>query len=590
MIRRLASFACTLTLVACAGRGMAPNAGPNPTVAASPTPPSAGGSLVRESFTFLPPPPSSTNAAHHPLYVTADIASVQITLDSVNGSAPSTNAPLSVTTNLTITTCPCTVYGPSVPPGSDTFTLTAYDEPNASGNLIATATPTYTIAAGQANNENVTLNGVPARFSLSFSGKAPDAGASTTTTLSVTVFDGDGNTIMGTYANAVTLADSDTSGATSIATSGSDNPPANGLLSSNDSAMLTYTGLAIPPATITATAKSATGSGSYAPALQPITVTTSDVQNPNYIGVDLYATSGAGSTATFSASEVGWTNAPYNQSFTATANGCSSVATVAPASGTSFTATVVGAPTAGTCTLTLADGSGQTQSVTLAYTQFTYTGGAQSIIVPAGVASVAIAAYGAQGAANAAAGGDGGEAQGTFTVAVGQTLYVFAGGEGSGVGSGSGGGYNGGGAGVFGGGGGGASDVRFVNNLIASRAIVGGGGGGGGFDTGTTGGNGGGTSGSAGGNGTGGGFGGGGGTQTAGGGASFFAQPGGIAYGGYADNTSDGGGGGGGYYGGGGGSTTGGGGGGSSYVDGAATSASTTSGVQSGNGLVILIW
>ncbi len=51
-----------------------------------------------------------------------------------------------------------------------------------------------------------------------------------------------------------------------------------------------------------------------------------------------------------------------------------------------------------------------------------------------------------------------------------------------------------------------------------------------------------------------------------------------------------GGGGGGGYYGGGGGSTTGGGGGGSSYVDGAATSASTTSGVQSGNGLVILIW
>jgi hypothetical protein len=571
---------------------MAPTLGPTSTVAASATPPQGGSAgLVRESFTFLPPPPSSTNAAHHPLYVTADIASVQITLDSVNGNAPSTGAPLSVTTNLTITACPCTVYGPGVPPGSDTFTLTAYDEPNASGNLIATATPTYTIAAGQANNENVTLNGVPARFSLSFAGKAPSAGAPTTITLLVTVFDGDGNTIMGSYANAVTLADSDTSGATSIATSGSDNPPANELLSSNDSATVTYSGLAIVPATITATAKSATGSVSFAPVLQPITIITSDAQNPSFAGVDLYATSGAGSTGTFSASEVGWTNAPYNQSFAATAaSGCSSIATVAPASGTSFTATVAGAPTAGTCTLTLADGSGQTQSVTLAYTQFTYTGGAQSIIVPAGVTSVAITAYGAQGAANAAAGGDGGEAQGTFTVTVGQTLYVFAGGQGSGVGSGSGGGYNGGGAGFFGGGGGGASDVRFGNNLIPSRAIVGGGGGGGGFDTGTTGGNGGGTSGSAGGNGTGGGFGGGGGTQTAGGGASFFAQPGGIAYGGYADSTSDGGGGGGGYYGGGGGSTTGGGGGGSSYIDLAAISGSTTSGVQSGNGLVILIW
>ncbi len=576
---------------------MAPNVGPNPTVAVSPTPPQSGGAnLVRESFTFLPPPPSSTNAAHHPLYVTADIASVQITLDSVNGNAPSTSTPLSVTTNLTITACPCTVYGPSVPPGSDTFTLTAYDEPNASGNLIATATPTYAIAAGQANNEDVTLNGVPARFSLSFSGKAPSAGVPTTMALSVTAFDGDGNTIMGTYANAVTLSDSDTSGATTIATSGSDNPPANELLSSNDSATVTYSGLAIAPATITAATKNATGSVPFAPVLQPITITTSDAQNPNFAGVDLYATSGVGSSGTFSASEAGWTNAPYNQSFAATpASGCSSIASVAPASGTSFTATVVGAPTAGTCTLTLADGSGQMQTATLAYTQFTFTGVPQSIVIPPGVTSIAMTAYGAQGAAAFTSGGNGGEAQGTLALTLAllsasQTFYAYVGGQGSGTS----GGFNGGGAGVSsGGGGGGASDVRIGSNIFANRAIVAGGGGGSGPAPGTTGGNGGGATGSAGSGGPGGGDPGGGGTQSAGGSAFTglgSAEPGGLGYGGYADPSSSGGGGGGGYYGGGGGSQTGGGGGGSSFIDPGATSASTTSGVQTGNGLVILIW
>jgi Glycine rich protein len=564
---------------------MAPTPVTTPTVAPSPTPPQ-GANLVRESFTFLPPPPSSTNVAHHRLSQSAAIASVQITLDSVNGGAPSTGAPLSIITNLTITTCPCTVYGPSVPPGTDTFSITTYDEPNASGNLLSSATPTYTIVAGQANNENVTLNGVPGSFTIALPSATAGTPFAPAASISVTAKDADGNTILGTYANPVTLTDADTSGATSIATSGSDNPPPNQLLSSSDSATMTYTGLAIAPVAITAKATGVSASATFAPALQPITITTTDAQNPNFAGVDLYATNGVGSTGTFSASEVGWTNAPYNQSLTTTiASGCSSIATVAPASGTSFTATVVGVPSPGTCTVTLADGSGQTQTVVLAYTQFTSTGAAQSIVIPAAVTSVAINAYGAQGwSQGSTAGGEGGEAQGTFTVAAGQTLFVSVGDQ-----QGDFAGFNGGGAGSAAGGGGGASDVRLGSELIGNRMIVAAGGGGAGSNAGTTGGNGGGASGSAG---SGGGVGGGGsgGSQSAGGSATGAAQPGGLGYGGYADMSSAGGGGGGGYYGGGGGTNGAGGGGGSSYIDLGATSASTTAGVQSGNGLVILIW
>lgn len=592
-IRRVVAVVCALMLAACAGRGVAPSG--LPTVAASPTPPqSSGPTLVRESFTFLPPPPVSTNAAHHPLYVTADIASVQITLDSVNGSAPTTGGPLSVTTNLTITSCPCVVYGPGVPPGSDTFTLTAYDEPNATGNLIATASPTYTIASGQANNENVTLNGVPAAVSL----VAPNATAGTAfrgpASISVTVEDGDGNTILGTYATPVSITDSDTSGASSITTSGSDNPQPGELLSSSDTATLGYNGLAIAPVTIAARAKTASTAASFAPALQPITITTPDLQNPGFAGVDLYATSGTGSTGTFSASEIGWTNAPYNQSFAATtASGCNNVATVAPASGTSFTATVAGAPTPGTCALTLADGAGQSQALTLAYTQFAYTNGVQSIVIPAGVTSIAVTAYGAGGFPGTTVpvgptGGYGGEAQGIITTAqAGQTMYVVVGGVGTGSLTVA--GFNGGGlgeseAGGVGGPGGGASDVRLGNDLLSDRMIVAGGGGG--LGTSGSGGNGGGLVGSSGG-GAEGGAGAGLSTGGVGGGA---AQSGGLGNGGGASTVDGGGGGGGGYYGGGGGAAGGGGGGGSSYYDLLVSSPTTVAGVQSGNGLVILIW
>lgn len=239
---------------------------------------------------------------------------------------------------------------------------------------------------------------------------------------------------------------------------------------------------------------------------------------------------------------------------------------------------------------------------------FDFTGAEQTWTVPAGVTSIDIEAWGAQGGADGTAlGGLGGYATGTLAVTPGQTLYIYVGGQGvSGPGSGQNcgfaGGYNGGGptgdiccsnAGGGAGSGGGASDIRVGGNTYNERVIVAAGGGGAG--DGSTGANGGGLVGSNGGtyNGvtaTGG-------TQSAGGiaGGTYYPNhtcnpgtDGTFGVGGMGDG-NDAGGGGGGWYGGGGGANNGAGAGGSSYIDGV-TGGSTTGGVHSGDGQIIVSW
>jgi hypothetical protein len=221
---------------------------------------------------------------------------------------------------------------------------------------------------------------------------------------------------------------------------------------------------------------------------------------------------------------------------------------------------------------------------------FSYTGGAQTYVVPAGVTEVVVEAWGAEGAEGASAAGLGGFIAARASVVSGSTLDVRV----AGAGSGSSGGWNGGGDSGTGGGGGGGSEVR-LTAPATSRLLVsaGGGGGGGAAGTGTTGagGDAGGTSGEDGG------FGwnsdGGRGATTAapGAGGSTGIGPGGQAGGPSrgGNGAASGGGGGGGWNGGGGGGGTAtgagaGGGGGASFASG--TVLQNDSGVRSGNGAV----
>jgi hypothetical protein len=230
---------------------------------------------------------------------------------------------------------------------------------------------------------------------------------------------------------------------------------------------------------------------------------------------------------------------------------------------------------------------------------FNYTGSVQNFTVPVGVTSIHIVAKGAEGGgsedcANTVTndGGLGGEASGDLAVLPGQLINVYVGGKPiTNLGANSPGGFNGGGgAGQYGGPGGGASDVRVGGLALVNRVIVAGGGGGG--NTGCpdhgAGGAGGGLTGT-----DGQGFQnyvpGGGGSQIAGGAAgSPPGTAGALGIGAGTGTNYHEGGGGGGYYGGGS-AFAAGGGGGSSYIGGV-TGGSTTSGVQSGNGQVIITW
>jgi gliding motility-associated-like protein len=271
-------------------------------------------------------------------------------------------------------------------------------------------------------------------------------------------------------------------------------------------------------------------------------------------------------------------------------------------------------------------------SITAQVTTFAYTGAVQTYTVPPGVTSIQIETWGAQGQATTieahvpSTGGLGGYAIGFLAVVPGQVLNVYVGGTGlAGVAS-----FNGGAVGGYGtpsdgmagygGSGGGASDVRVSPYTLASRRIVGGGGGGGGRDywngfcvpcgTGGNGGAGGALIGLDGadpwyviGPYTNPGSRGKGGTQVAGGlggngPEGVDGNPGVLGVGGVGipGNFSVGsGGGGGGYYGGGSGASAnwgsgvagGGGAGGSSYIGGV-TGGSTTAGIRSGNGQVVI--
>lgn len=237
---------------------------------------------------------------------------------------------------------------------------------------------------------------------------------------------------------------------------------------------------------------------------------------------------------------------------------------------------------------------------------FTYTGSMQTFVVPMGVTSINVAAWGAQGGGiGTVQGGLGGTTTGQVPVTPGETIYVFVGGAGtpgSGQACGMVGGFNGGGptgqtccsnAGGGAGSGGGASDIRVGGQTLADRVIVAAGGGGAG--SGKVGANGGGLTGgdgqpynnvsATGGN------------QTMGGAVGghytmhtcSMGTAGAFGVGGEGDG-NDGGGGGGGWYGGGGGANNAGGGGGSSYYAATVVGGSTTSGVQTGNGEIIISW
>lgn len=532
----------------------------------------------------------------------------------------------------------------NVAAGKYTATILAYDKapvnnviPVGAKLLSQLVDTPFTIAPGR-NVVSFALAGVVSSLTI-FAIPRNGAGIKKATALSIQAKDPDGNIIVGPYDKPVGVKTSDTSGATSVATAGANNPPKGQLTESGDTATLNYSGLAIEPVAISASAKGVKSvSTAFAPKLNAIGPK-SLTQGLDLNGIGNIPTihrthrlrqhSGDEPLVSFTAKETGWTNAPYNKTLTATLNGCSSVATIYPNVGTTFTLWVAASPATGTCTLTLRDGVGQSLVIPLGVALFNFSSSAQTFTVPAGITSITMTALGGGGgngcvcgATGTVLGGGGGLNSATFAVAPGDVVSIRTGGkggDGSTGGAGGTAGFNGGGiggaagsnqpgsSGGSGGGGGGETSVHINSTTVM---VAGGGGGGGALCTYATGSGGGGAdsyigyagtacNGTAAGQGA---------TPTAGGtsggypnaGTSGQLGAGGAGGNGGCCNTKNGGGGGGGggIYGGGGGAGGqsgtnaggAGGGGGSGSVLVTATNQYGGAGSNAENGLVLIVW
>uniref|UniRef100_E6Q3D5 Uncharacterized protein n=1 Tax=mine drainage metagenome TaxID=410659 RepID=E6Q3D5_9ZZZZ len=204
--KRLLALALVASLVACGGAGgSAPSSPILPGNA--PTQPQT----ESVAFRILIPAASTASAARSPRYISASTQSASIAVGPSGGS-PGTPVVINCTS-----VCSGTV---SAPVGSDTFTVNLYDAANGGGHLLSTGTLTQSIVIDQANNVNLTFNGVVASLHIALASPTIVPGSAGSVGVNVSALDADGNTIVGpgTYVNAagspvsITLSDSDTSG------------------------------------------------------------------------------------------------------------------------------------------------------------------------------------------------------------------------------------------------------------------------------------------------------------------------------------------------------------------------------------------
>ena len=152
-------------------------------------------------FTMHWPAPKSGRTAH-PDYISPATLSLSIEVNNAQSLGAVVNNPgTGGTSKVTI----------DAPVGTDVFLIKAYDQLNAQGTVLSQAQVSQKIVAGKANTVSAVLNGVVGSMVLSLSNPSPIAGSATSSSLTVTAKDADGNVIVGPgdYDQAIHLSDSD---------------------------------------------------------------------------------------------------------------------------------------------------------------------------------------------------------------------------------------------------------------------------------------------------------------------------------------------------------------------------------------------
>jgi hypothetical protein len=119
------------------------------------------------------------------------------------------------------TTCQGSV---SAPVGSDTFSVEAFDQQNASGDVLSQGSVIQTIVLGQTNTVSLSLGGVVGRITVGLASSTIAVAGSVAVT--VTALDAANRTIVGSesYSNPIALTDTDASGATALSTTSVTSP------------------------------------------------------------------------------------------------------------------------------------------------------------------------------------------------------------------------------------------------------------------------------------------------------------------------------------------------------------------------------
>lgn len=212
--------------VACGGGGGGVSSGVGGAVTAPGGSYSASANVM---FSVTVPGSSSTSSTQRrPAFVSPNAQSIAIAVSAAGSSAGApTVANLSATSpNCTMPTgtAPallCTVSLTS-PVGNDTFVVTLYASPNATGTVLGTSTVTAAIAATGTTTVPVALGGIVAKIAVNTQGgqSVIPGGYPTTVPLNVQAIDPSGATIVGSapYNNPITLTNADTSGVTMLST------------------------------------------------------------------------------------------------------------------------------------------------------------------------------------------------------------------------------------------------------------------------------------------------------------------------------------------------------------------------------------
>ncbi|MBV8645150.1 MAG: hypothetical protein JO225_14680 [Candidatus Eremiobacteraeota bacterium] len=358
MKSRALALAALFLLAGCGGGGGGSSPTANVPTAPTTAPTSTPVNPMANLTLSFPLGAKKSSNLRHPDYVSPNSAKIVVQVNTVNGGAPPSWVPASTTTNLVFPPTGgsnCTVSGGTAtctipvaaPPGSVNYTFTVEDSSN---NQLATLTTTQSITQGVNNTITVTLKGIVNQVSVTgatLTADTPTTGAGET--LTVTPLDASGAQIVGSAAfnSSFTLTDGDATGQTKLSVNGGAASSTVTVTSPSDVVTLQYTGQADNNVTISS---SVAGGGFVSVTDNDVVLAGTTLDDAAHGGINtdsnwgqqtLFFSAASGSQLV-SASELGWTDAPFSKQFDLVlSGGCTGKASASAGPATSFTITAL---------------------------------------------------------------------------------------------------------------------------------------------------------------------------------------------------------------------------------------------------------